>query len=89
VNSTSPRDEWPITPFGEDLKREDCGGDAAYMAEGRYKLIVGRVYQSGWNGQFHPNVSQPWDTFDKASTAYCTLPKDGPDMGKDKIGEVR
>ena len=45
VNKTSPRYEWPITPLGEDTIREDCGGDAAYLAEGRYKLLVGKVHQ--------------------------------------------
>ena len=35
ANATSPRYEWPITPLGEDTVREDCGGDAAYMAEGK------------------------------------------------------
>ena len=74
-NKTSPRYEWPITPLGEDTVREDCGGDAAYMAEGRYKLLVGKVMQSGWCGQSHPNLTQPWDTFDKNFTEHCTHPR--------------
>ena len=75
TNRTSPRHEWPITPLGEDTAREDCGGDAAYMAEGRYKLLVGRVYQSGWCGQRHPNLTQPWDTFARNATEHCTHPR--------------
>ena len=50
-NLTSPRVEWPITPFAEDTKRgcqsglialvRKCwhgGRDAAYLVDGRYKL---------------------------------------------------
>ena len=69
-NATSPRYEWPITPMGEDLARCDTGGDAAYMAEGRYKLIYGKIMQSGWCGQVHPNVTAPWDSFDRNSTEH-------------------
>ena len=106
ANTTSPRYEWPITPLGEDTVREDCGGDAAYMAEGkpplarlsfeqsegrcraagRFKLLVGKVYQSGWCGQVHPNLTQPWDTFSRNSTEHCThLIKEGskPSHGHD------
>eukprot|EP01047_Picozoa_sp_COSAG01_P020439 COSAG01_NODE_1163_length_11454_cov_3.546808_14_plen_219_part_00 len=75
ANATSPRYEWPITPLGEDTVREDCGGDAAYMAEGRFKLLVGKVHQSGWTGQFHPNRTQPWDSFARNSTEHCTHPR--------------
>jgi len=74
-NKTSPRYEWPITPLGEDLDREDCGGDAAYMAEGRYKLLVGKVRQAGWCGQIHPNTSMAWDTFHDIE--HCTHEKKG------------
>ena len=45
------------------------------MAEGRYKLLVGRVYQSGWCGQHHPNLTQPWDTFARNATEHCTHPR--------------
>lgn len=76
VNQTSPRFEWPITPFGEDINRCDTGGDAAFMAEGRYKLIVGSIRQSGWCGQVHPNLTQPWDTFASASVEECTVNSD-------------
>jgi hypothetical protein len=59
ANTTSPRREWAMTPFGEDTyvgpspnpgprDRDDPhGGDAAYMLW-PFKLIVGRVQQSGW-----------------------------------------
>lgn len=63
ANSTSPRVEWILTPLGEDPERAEHGGDAGIMAEGRYKLLVGRVAQAGWTGQVHPNSSQPWDSF--------------------------
>ena len=49
ANDTSPRYEWPITPLGEDTVREDCGGDAAYMAEGKPALrpeIVGLRFKA-------------------------------------------
>jgi len=68
-NKTSPRYEFSITPVGEDIVREDCGGDAAYMMGG-YKLIVGFVLQDGWTGQVHPNLSAPWDSYH--SVQYCT-----------------
>uniref|UniRef100_A0A7S2TXL1 Sulfatase N-terminal domain-containing protein n=1 Tax=Lotharella oceanica TaxID=641309 RepID=A0A7S2TXL1_9EUKA len=68
-NMTSPRTDFAITPLGEDTNRpgEDAarhGGDAAYMAEGRYKLIVGYIRQAGWCGQIHPNTTSPWNAFD-------------------------
>lgn len=83
INSTSPRVEWPITPLAEDAgcgtmaceSRALNGGDAAFMAEGRYKLIVGDVRQSGWPGQVHPNISQPWDSI--ADVEHCTQPEIG------------
>ena len=40
------------------------------MAEGRYKLLVGNVSQSGWCGETHPNLTAPWDSF--ADVAVCT-----------------
>eukprot|EP01060_Flectonema_neradi_P015829 TRINITY_DN22473_c0_g1_i1.p1 TRINITY_DN22473_c0_g1~~TRINITY_DN22473_c0_g1_i1.p1 ORF type:complete len:537 (+),score=95.68 TRINITY_DN22473_c0_g1_i1:45-1613(+) len=61
-NTTSPRYEWSLTPLGESLSRSSDGGDAAYMSEGRYKLIVGKIRQAGWCGQIHPNTTQPWDS---------------------------
>ena len=72
ANRTSPRVEWPITPLGEGgpSDRARHGGDAAYMAEGRYKLLVGNVSQSGWCGETHPNLTAPWDSF--ADVAVCT-----------------
>merc|ERR1712166_597106 len=75
-NTTSPRYEWPLTPVGEDLLREDCGGDAAYMSGG-YKLIVGFILQDGWCGQEHPNSTMEWDSY--RSIQYCT-------QGFDKLG---
>ena len=75
ANATSPRVEWPLTPLGEDLSRSAHGGDAAYMAEGRYKLIVGsRIEQQGWCGQVHPNTSLVWDSF-KDTTGECAKTK--------------
>lgn len=61
--NTSARREWAMTPLGEDAHRASThGGDAAYMLW-PYKLLVGRVEQSGWCGQVHPNKSKPWDSF--------------------------
>jgi len=74
INSTSPRYEWPLTPMGEDLVREDCGGDAAYMMGG-FKLIVGFVLQDGWTGQFHPNNTLPWDSYEHQHN--CTIKEQG------------
>ena len=91
-NLTSPRVEWPITPFGEDTKREGCsvgrvpkwadnalvhkywhgGRDAAYMADGRYKLLVGKIRQAGWCGQVHPNISTTWNSFETIEN--CSYP---------------
>ena len=63
-NTTSPRVEWPLTPFGEEAgTRAPHGGDAAYIAEGRYKLLIGNIRQAGWTGQIHPNSTAPWDSF--------------------------
>ena len=56
------------------------------MAEGRYKLLVGKVRQSGWCGQFHPNRTQPWDTFDRNSTEHCTVHHRHPKVGLKKVG---
>ena len=67
--ATSPRREWAMTPLGESTERDAHGGDAAYMLW-PYKLIVGRVEQSGWCGQIHPNNSKPWDSF--ASVEQCS-----------------
>jgi len=76
MNETSPRMEWPLTPFGEDPARAPHGGDdAAYMAEGRYKLLVGQIRQSGWCGQIHPNLTKPWDSFNTVEA--CTVPEKG------------
>ena len=33
------------------------------------------LYQSGWCGQVHPNLTQPWDTFSHNSTEHCTHPR--------------
>merc|ERR1712107_943926 len=63
--------EWPLTPMGVDLAREDTAGDAGYML-GNFKLLVDFVLQDGWTGQFHPNNTQPWDSY--ASLHNCTLP---------------
>lgn len=82
ANTTSPRFEWPITPFGEEAgTRALHGGDAAYMAEGRYKLLVGNVSQSGWCGEIHPNLTQPWNSF--ADVEDCSV---RVDAGKEKTG---
>ena len=62
ATNVSLRNEWSMTPFGEDTKRSAYGGDAAYMLY-PYKLLVGKVRQAGWCGPTHPNVSQPWDSF--------------------------
>lgn len=75
ANLTSPRVEWSLTPFGEDFtsangSRALHGGDAGFMAEGRYKLLWGSVAQAGWCGQIHPNLTQPWDSF--AMVANCS-----------------
>eukprot|EP01063_Lacrimia_lanifica_P015644 TRINITY_DN22333_c0_g1_i1.p1 TRINITY_DN22333_c0_g1~~TRINITY_DN22333_c0_g1_i1.p1 ORF type:complete len:539 (+),score=165.43 TRINITY_DN22333_c0_g1_i1:33-1649(+) len=71
ANATSPRVEWPMTPLGEEAgPRAKHGGDAAYMADGRYKLIVGRIAQAGWCGVTHPNRTAPWDSF--ADVLTCT-----------------
>lgn len=71
-NRTSPRQEWLVTPRGEDVRRGGAvhGGDAAYIAEGRYKLLVGNVRQAGWCGKVHPNLSKQWDSF--ADVEECT-----------------
>ena len=75
----SPRKDFPMTPFGEDVgTRARHGGDAAYMSEGRYKLFVGNVSQAGWCGEVHPNVSRPWDSF--ATVLNC-----GVSSGKVRI----
>ncbi len=34
-----------------------------------HKLIVGKIQQSGWCGEVHPNNSLPWDSF--ASVEQC------------------
>jgi len=74
ANTTSPRVEWSLTPFGEEFgPRARHGGDAAYMAEGRFKLLVGVVRQAGWCGQNHPNKTEPWDSFN--TTLSCTVPE--------------
>ena len=75
TNKTSPRTEWALTPFGEDLQRSSHGGDAAYMSEGRYKLIVGVIQQAGWCGQVHPNVTVQWDSY--KTIENCTVPEIG------------
>ena len=57
--------EWSMTPFGEDTtaaRDNTHGGDAAYMLW-PYKLLVGKVRQSGWCGQVHPNNTLRWDSF--------------------------
>lgn len=60
---------WLILSAGEDtsmgpINRDDPhGGDAAYMLW-PYKLIVGKIQQSGWCGEVHPNNSLPWNSFD-------------------------
>lgn len=78
TNLTSPRTEWPLTPMGEDTTRATHGGDAAYMAEGRYKLIVGeRVEQAGWCGQVHPNISRRWDSFKDVTNCSARGAKKG------------
>ena len=47
ATDTSPRVEWPLTPVGEEAgPRARHGGDAAYMAEARYKVILGDVRQA-------------------------------------------
>ena len=28
-----------------------------------FKLLVGRVQQSGWCGEVHPNLTKTWDSF--------------------------
>ena len=77
-NATSPRAEWPLTPLGEDTVRSEHGGDAAYMAEGRFKLIVGgAVQQAGWCGQAHPNRTTPWDSFKTLLNCSATAAKTG------------
>ena len=79
ANATSPRVEWPLTPLGEMTAQgrngsgtgswagggapQPWGGDAGYMAEGRYKLLVGEVRQAGWPGPLHPNASSAWDSY--------------------------
>ena len=78
ANATSPRVEWPLTPLGEDTVRSEHGGDAAYMAGGRYKLIVGsRVEQAGWCGQSHPNQTAPWDSFKTVLNCSASAAKTG------------
>lgn len=62
ANTTSPRREWSLSPFGTDLSRDTHGGDAAYMLW-PFKLLVGRVQQSGWCGEVHPNKTKTWDSF--------------------------
>ena len=58
--------------------RSGHGGDAAYMAEGRYKLIVGhRVEQAGWCGQVHPNTTHKWDSFGDVTNCSATPAKTG------------
>ena len=65
ANKTSPRDEWSITPFAEEYgPRALHGGDASYISEGRYKLIVGNISQAGWCGPTHPNSTDTWDSFE-------------------------
>jgi hypothetical protein len=34
-----------------------------------HKLIVGKIQQSGWCGEVHPNNTLPWDSF--ASVEQC------------------
>ena len=34
-----------------------------------HKLIVGKIHQSGWCGEVHPNNTLPWDSF--ASVEQC------------------
>eukprot|EP00937_MAST-01D_sp_MAST-1D-sp2_P002290 g2290.t1 len=87
ANSTSPRAEWPLTPFGEDTVRSEHGGDAAYIAEGRYKLIVGeRVQQAGWCGQAHPNRTKPWDSFKTLLNCSAAGTAAGATAGAKKVG---
>jgi arylsulfatase A-like enzyme len=71
ASHTSPRVEWPLTPLGEDATRAKHGGDAGYMAEGRYKLLVGVVRQAGWCGMVHPNTTTRWDSF--GTVAMCNV----------------
>eukprot|EP01052_Picozoa_sp_SAG31_P026846 SAG31_NODE_2464_length_5655_cov_2.777898_5_plen_265_part_00 len=44
------------------VQRDSHGGDAAYMLW-PFKLLVGRVQQSGWCGKVHPNTTKKWDSF--------------------------
>ena len=55
TTDVSPRMEWPLTPLGEDAVRAIHGGDAAYMAEGRYVGGEG-VRTAGWRGNEGCNV---------------------------------
>eukprot|EP01047_Picozoa_sp_COSAG01_P092790 COSAG01_NODE_24083_length_791_cov_1.044798_2_plen_82_part_01 len=43
-----------------------------------FKLLVGRVQQSGWCGEVHPNRSKTWDSF--KSVEHCN------DTATGKIG---
>jgi len=70
-----------MTPIGEAStgpdgsgSRAPNGGDAAYMAEGRYKLLVGKVRQAGWCGQIHPNNTK-WDSF--STVEDCSAQENG------------
>merc|ERR1719464_1361710 len=45
------------------------------MAEGRYKLLVGKVRQRGWCGEIHPNTSVAYDSFHDIE--HCVHEKKG------------
>ena len=42
------------------------------MADGRYKLLVGKIRQAGWCGQVHPNISTTWNSFETIEN--CSYP---------------
>ena len=62
TTDVSPRMEWPLTPLGEDAVRAIHGGDAAYMAEGRYVGGEGER-TAGWRGNEGCNVLDSRDHF--------------------------
>eukprot|EP00051_Salpingoeca_urceolata_P024182 m.422334 g.422334 ORF g.422334 m.422334 type:complete len:561 (+) comp20199_c0_seq3:3-1685(+) len=71
-NLTSPRQEFVLTPLTGG--NSSHGNDAGYIS-GRYKIIVGNISQSSWEGPQYPNGSSHWDTW--ATIEQCTT-KDKP-----------
>jgi len=78
-NSTSPRTEIPLGHVGSiDLPlAADANTTVQGLIQGDWKLLIGNVYQSIWQGPLYPNASTAWQ--DKPFA--CGDPVDGSGPG--------